>query len=139
METEPFVVSLGDHGQLLTQREDFHMKQGATSEEPAQLGKNGSEDRAHVADANAGAKKKSTKSIGTKFWYAQGAIVAVAVRNVRGLALGESAHDNTFRRRTIIWPHNRRQNYGDPESARNWAKWTHCEKSGFWGERRQWS
>ncbi len=67
METEPFVVSLGDHGQLLTQRKDFHMKQGAASEEPAQRSKNGSEDRVHVADANASAEKKSTKSIGTKF------------------------------------------------------------------------
>ena len=44
-----------DHGQLLSQREGFHMKQGAASEEPVQRGEEGSEDRAHTADANASA------------------------------------------------------------------------------------
>ncbi len=66
MAPEPFVISLGDHGQLLTQRENFHMEQGAASEEPSQRGKKGSEDRAHVTDANAGAHNKSTESTHTK-------------------------------------------------------------------------
>ncbi len=52
------MISLRDHGQLLAQREDFRMKQGAASEEPSQRGKKGSEDRAHMADANAGAQNK---------------------------------------------------------------------------------
>lgn len=63
---ESFPLSRGDHGQLLTECEDFQLEQGAASEEPGQRGKKGSEDRAHVRDANAGAQNKSTESIHTK-------------------------------------------------------------------------
>ena len=64
---ESFPLSRGDHGQLLTECEDFHLEQSAASEEPGKRGKKGSEDRAHAKDANAGAQNKSTKSIGTEF------------------------------------------------------------------------
>ncbi len=66
------MVSMGDQGQLLTQRENFHMEQGAASEEPSQRGKKGSEDRAHVTDANPGAQNKSTESGHTKFLVGTG-------------------------------------------------------------------
>ena len=53
MEPEPFVISLGDHGQLLTQPENFHMEQGAASEEAGQRGEQGEYDSFHPMDANA--------------------------------------------------------------------------------------
>ena len=72
METEPFVVSMGDQGQLLTQRENVHMEQGTASKKPGQRGKKGSEDRAHVTDATAGAQSKSTESVHTKCFVGTG-------------------------------------------------------------------
>ncbi len=53
MEPEPFVISLGDHGQLLTQRENFHMEQGAAPEEAGQRGEQGEHDSFLPVDANA--------------------------------------------------------------------------------------
>ncbi len=77
------MVSMGDQGQLLKQRENFHMEQGAASEEPSQRGKKGSEDRAHVTDANACAQNKTTESIHTKMFVGTGLTIFASARSKR--------------------------------------------------------
>jgi len=53
METEPFVISLADHGQLLTECEDLQVEQGAGSQEAGQRGEHGEYASFYPGDDNA--------------------------------------------------------------------------------------
>ena len=58
--TEPLVVSVGDHGQLLAESDVLEMEQGAASEQAVQGSEQGEEDSLHPSDATVRWQEKST-------------------------------------------------------------------------------
>ncbi len=62
-ETEPSAVPMGNHGQLLAQRQVFEVEVSAASEEAGQGNQKRKQGCFHPGDATERAPKKSTESI----------------------------------------------------------------------------